>query len=180
MAETTKFRAKILDLIYKLSNDKVILLHDIIDIGSGDDPLLPRCDKFDLPVPYTEKCERNLLTYVGDARHLTEVVKKKYKVVYSSHLLEDFREDETIPVLKEWIKIIKNDGLLVILCPDQQKYLEHCRHMGEDPNEHHRIDSFSLTYVKSCLAKIPEVNFIFGEELFADGEYNFLCIARKN
>lgn len=29
-------------------------------------------------------------TYTGDARHLTEVALKKCKVVYSSHLLEDF------------------------------------------------------------------------------------------
>ncbi|MGV8058094.1 MAG: hypothetical protein AB2L12_08745 [Smithellaceae bacterium] len=180
MAETTKHRSKILDLIYELSNDKIILLRDIIDIGSGDDPLLSGCDKFDLPVPYTEKCDKKLLTYVGDARHLTEVVKKKYKVVYSSHLLEDFNEDETIPVLKEWIKIIKNDGLLIILCPDQQRYLEHCQRCEGKPNEHHRIDRFSLEYIKSCLAKIPEINFLFGEELFDDGEYNFLCIAHKS
>ena len=93
MAETSKFRPMIIDFIYK--NFKNINNWKILDIGSGDDPLLPDCDKFDLPQPYTKNCRADLLTYRGDARVIDQIVKRKYKVVYSSHLLEDFPRNET-------------------------------------------------------------------------------------
>lgn len=179
MAETSKFRGLILGLIDRFTNYAQLSELDIIDIGSGDDPLNSQCDKFDLPHPYTRDCNVNELTYKGDARKIDEIVTKKYDVVYSSHLLEDFSRKETISVLEKWTDLLKIGGILVLLLPDQQRYEAACRAKNEVPNVHHQITEFSLSYIKDCLKYISDMEVAFSRELFESGEYNFLIVARR-
>lgn len=60
--------------------------------------------------------------------------------VYASHLLEDFFE--WIPVLKEWTRIIKVGGYLVILVPDKKLWNEAIQR-GQNPNCDHRHESYA-------------------------------------
>jgi predicted SAM-dependent methyltransferase len=179
MAETSKYRIGILDLLYELNGNKPIPNMKVIDIGAGDDPILPDCDRFDLPEPYTERCNKKLLTYCGDARKIDEIVTRKYWIVYSSHLLEDFPRNETVDVLTRWTNLLVDGGLLVLLCPDQQKYVEFCKARGELPNVHHQIEDFSLKYLMDSISQIPNMMIMNGSELFAGGDYNIFVIAKK-
>ena len=179
MGETSKFRDRILWLIDSFIDVPKMTGADILDIGSGDDPLIYDCHKLDLPSPYTKKCDVVGLTYKCDARIADEVVNRKYLIVYSSHLLEDFPKEDTIPVLKRWSKLVEKDGLLILLLPDQQRYLAHCKRKNEKPNEHHSIQDFSVKYVKDCIRMVHGIEVILSEIYFDDGEYNFMIMARK-
>ena len=180
MAETSKFIVEIIRLIECFSKNKFDNLK-IIDIGSGDDPLSHFIDTFDLPVPYTKNCNVNWLTFTGDARYIKDIVKSKYDVVYSSHLLEDFDRSETVNVLRNWSELLNIGGILVLLLPDQQKYLERCERIGESPNEHHSINDFSLSYILECLSELNNMSVVYNYEFFIKDplEYNFLVIATK-
>lgn len=179
MAETSKFRGLILTVIDRYTGEKPMSELDVIDIGSGDDPLTTSCDKFDLPHPYTVNCNVKELTYKGDARVIDVIVTKKYDVVYSSHLLEDFARNETAPVLEKWCSLLKDEGVIVLLLPDQQRYEAFCKSRGEQPNVHHQISEFSMEYIRVCFEKIPDMQIIFCREMFEHGEYNFLIAAQK-
>lgn len=179
MAETSKFRGLILGVIDKLTNYVSLYDLDILDIGSGDDPLNGLCDKFDLPDPYTRNCKVSELTYKGDARDIDKIVSKKYDVVYSSHLLEDFARTDTIPILEKWTTLLKTNGIIVLLLPDQQRYEAACKSKNEIPNIHHQITDFSLKYINDCFLHIHYMQVVFSKELFDDGEYNFLIVAKK-
>jgi hypothetical protein len=152
---------------------------DILDIGSGDDPLAGSVDTFDLPNPYTEKCKVNQLTYKGDARDIKSIVTQLYDVVYSSHLLEDFPEDETFPILRQWADLVKVGGLLILLLPDQARYVAYCEAKNELPNVHHSIPHFSLSYIRDNVQKLQDFTPVHMEELFGGGDYNFIVILKK-
>ncbi|MEN6373912.1 MAG: glycosyltransferase family 9 protein [Smithella sp.] len=175
--ETSKFHNIILECIsnYKGSIDP----GNILDVGCGMDQLLPNCDTFDMDKPYTS-IDPIELTYRGDAETITKYVNKKYDILYSSHLLEDF--ENTTTVLNEWKKIIKDDGIMVLLLPDQQRYVQKCKIFHEKPNEHHKIDDFGLGYMKEQ-CKLAGLGVIRGMELFSrndpkDLEYNFLIVSK--
>jgi SAM-dependent methyltransferase len=83
-----------------------LLKGDGIDIGCGKDPILPEVDRFDLEH--------------GDANRISSYVKKEYDFVFSSHCLEHMHEPRE--VLKEWFKIVKPGGHLIVLVPDEDLY----------------------------------------------------------
>lgn len=179
MGETSKFRYFISSLIKSLYNDKKQLeLIKILDVGCGGDPLYEWCDKFDLLFPYTTDCVKNL-TYTGDAKQLDEFVPNKYDILYSSHLLEDFAENQTVDVLTKWAKLINDKGYLFLLLPDQQRYVEHCKRKREQPNIHHQIPHFGLDYVIDCITQVKGLVPIYNKTFFEDGDYNFIVIAMK-
>src|SRR5439155_15124894 len=79
--------------------------------------------------------------------------------VYSSHLLEDFFDTEA--VLREWIRVLKPEGKLVIFCPDEQRFKKHCKETGQPYNTAHVHEYFSLDYIKNILNKISETKIIY-------------------
>lgn len=178
MGETSKYRSLIMNLLYEFRGKEVPFNLEILDIGCGDDPITPTCSKADLEKPYT-KIDPRKLTYRGDARIASQFIKEKFDVVYSSHLLEDFARNETIDVLNEWAKLLEIGGIIVLLLPDQKRYVEHCKMIDELPNEHHQIDDFSLEYALNCLYKIEGLFVVYSKELFDKNDYNFLIVAKK-
>ena len=61
----------------------------------------------------------------GDYDHLdhNDITKLPHEdesvdVIYASHVLEYFDRDEAIPVLQEWIRVLKKGGILRIAVPD--------------------------------------------------------------
>lgn len=114
-----------------------------LDIGFGGDPIVPTAITFDRPEPYQkESLGRQILR--GDCRKLYFFCNECLDYIYSSHLLEDFTYDELENILKEWRRVLKTNGLLVINCPDQQKFLAHCAKTGQGINLAHKEPDFSL------------------------------------
>ncbi len=85
-------------------------------------------------------------TYLGYAENITKYVHKKYDVVYSSHLLEDYGEGQQLKVLKGWSELLRDDNSCIILClPDQKRYEKTTRY----PNPSHKVPNFGLDYLRS-------------------------------
>jgi SAM-dependent methyltransferase len=77
-----------------------------IDIGCGDDPLLPGMDTWDLEQ--------------GDGQYLSGVADETYDFVYSSHFLEHVR-DPHCALRNQW-RILRPGGYLLGVVPDEDLY----------------------------------------------------------
>lgn len=97
--------------------------------------------------------------------------------LYSSHFLEDVFD--WIPVLKEWDRVIKVGGRMVILVPDKTLWNEAIA-KGQPPNCEHRHESYpgELTEV---FAKFFGHYEVLEDRLtnVAPGDYTILFAARR-
>jgi predicted SAM-dependent methyltransferase len=130
-----------------------------LDIGYGGDPILPSAITVDMPSPYTTVGDAPL-NLAGDARDLRWFRDGTLDYVFSSHLLEDFKPDETRHVLLEWLRVIRTGGHLVIYCPDERVYSEHCRKTGQEYNKSHSIPDFGLEYLKGIVGGMEGVRVV--------------------
>jgi predicted SAM-dependent methyltransferase len=153
-----------------------------LDVGFGGDPINPAVIRMDMPSPYANTGEYPV-QLGGDCRNLRWIASDSLDYVYSSHVLEDFDRNETEPVLREWIRIIKPGGLIVLLLPDQPRYVESCLRRGEVwangviGNPHHSIADFSMQYVMEVAAKIGYTEKHHSVDTL--GEYSFLLVLKK-
>lgn len=145
-----------------------------IDLGYGGDPIVPNALTFDLPVPYAHEGDA-LKNFSGDARDLSRFNNDSFDFVFSSHLLEDFEDTEA--VLREWARVLKSGGNLVLYCPDEPTYREHCRATGQPYNQAHKIPNFSLAHVRRAIAKITELYVVHTIDTI--DLYSFEVVARK-
>lgn len=150
------------------------------DIGCGNDPVLPRAicvdtdreswDRYTSGEPYPENI------------HLpTGALSLPFKDasldwVYSSHLLEDF-EDWT-PLLREWSRVIKPGGVMVILMPDRWLW-KAAVEAGQPPNCAHRHEAIEgeLTFHGLTVGLEPLIDQ--RTKLFP-GDYSILYVGRKS
>lgn len=139
---------------------------DGVDLGYGGDAIVPWAICVDLKSPYT-RVGNHPRHLSGDASNLFWFNDCALDWVYSSHLLEDF--SDTSSVLREWIRVIKPGGRLILYCPDQKRYEAHCRSIGERPNEHHKIHNFSLKYVADILNAMDVKILHQHEDLYSFG-----------
>jgi predicted SAM-dependent methyltransferase len=144
-----------------------------IDVGFGGDPIHENAVRIDLPNPYSTGIYANQLS--GDAARLFWFADDALDYVFSSHLLEDFLD--TRAVLKEWLRVLKPGGALVIGCPDEQRYRQHCERTGQPRNDHHIHADFSLAKVRAFLAEIG--NNIVVHEDDAVGDYSWELVVKK-
>jgi predicted SAM-dependent methyltransferase len=111
----------------------------------------------------------------GDATKLHWFNDAVLDFVYSSHLLEDF--EDTRAVLLEWLRVLRPEGRLVIFCPDEQVYREHCRRTGQPYNEHHKVRDFSLAKVTNILGEIGATKIVYENPLVDN--YSWELVAEK-
>lgn len=145
---------------------------DGVDIGFGGDPIVPSAIAMDLPERYASY-KKNPQHLHGDAADLRWFRDESLDYVFSSHVLEDF--EDTGAVVREWLRVLRPGGRLVLFLPDEQTYRAHCRRNGKKPNEHHVHDNFGLHHVKSCLPAGVEIEY----ERFPVGIYSFELVVRK-
>lgn len=143
-----------------------------LDLGYGGDSISPYAINVDLPLPYT-KVGEDPQHLAGDARHLTWFKDDCLDYVYSSHLLEDF--PNTTEILKEWIRVIKPGGMLILVLPNEMRYRAHCQKFNEGRNMHHTIEEMSVDYM------LPIIKELGLEPYFVDwcGYYSFIIMAIK-
>jgi predicted SAM-dependent methyltransferase len=115
-----------------------------VDLGFGGDKIIPSAIGIDMPNPYTHLGE-DPVQLGGDARNLYWFKDNVLDYVYSSHLLEDFIDTENI--LKEWLRVLKVGGHLVLYLPDEQVYSAHCKATGQPHNDGHKLAHFGLDHV---------------------------------
>ncbi|MBX3749526.1 MAG: class I SAM-dependent methyltransferase [Opitutaceae bacterium] len=122
-----------------------------LDIGFGGDPINAAAIRVDLVQPYGT-VGRHPVQLGGDAGNLPWFRDNTLDYVFSSHLLEDFQDTEA--VLREWLRVLKPGGRLIIYCPDEMRYRAHCRATGQPYNIYHVHADFSLEFVQRALARI--------------------------
>jgi predicted SAM-dependent methyltransferase len=145
-----------------------------VDLGFGGDPITEAAIRVDRPEPYSHTgCYQVQLG--GDAAKLRWFKDGVLDYVYSSHLLEDF--DETSTILIEWLRVLRPGGRLVIFCPDEQIYRQHCRKTGQPYNFQHKVPDFSLAKVKKILGDIGGTKILHENPLIDD--YSWELVAQK-
>jgi len=150
-----------------------------LDIGFGGDAITPNAISMDLAKPYT-KTGNGSLNLRGDAKNLCWFKNNVLDYIYSSHLLEDFYETEE--VLKEWRRVIKPRGFLILLLPDEQRYRKYRQSLGKTGNPKHKHSNFSLEKVKLILKSINMKIIKEYDPLIykpENSDYNFAIIAKK-
>ena len=154
-----------------------------LDIGFGGDAITTSAVRMDLPSPYTRVGRHSTVQLGGDCRSLSWWCDGVLDYVYSSHVLEDFPETETALILREWTRVLKPGGRLILLLPDQQRYLAHCRRMAEVDadgilgNAHHSVAHFSLEFVDTAAASAGNLRQIAAHPRV--GPYSFAVIYEK-
>lgn len=128
-----------------------------LDIGFGGDAITPAAIRVDLPAPYAHYGDQPV-QLGGDASRLPWFADGQLDFVFSSHVLEDFVD--TADVLREWLRVLRPGGRLVLFCPDEQAYRAHCAATGQPYNTHHVHADFSLATVKRALAGIAAVRVL--------------------
>lgn len=104
-----------------------------IDVGAAGDAITPRALSIDLATPYGAHWGQS--QWEGDGTNLHWFRDGVLDYVYSSHLLEDFAD--WLPVLKEWARVIRPGGYLVILIPDKARW-QAALNRGQPPNLAHK------------------------------------------
>lgn len=115
---------------------------------------------------------------ISDARKLTVIGDNECDYVYSSHMLEDLIDKDIIPCLNEWFRVIKDNGYLIIYCPVQRVYKRHCEITNQPVNRDHKVEYFSLRYLKNKLEKC-DYKYEVIYEIPIVNNYSFLLVIKK-
>lgn len=116
-----------IDLPYKAESKKICwevapyLVGRGLDIGAGDFRVLPHVitvdnedhAQFGFSLRPDVKC---------DCRKLDVFGSQSMDFVYSSHLIEHVPYDETVDMFREWVRVVKPGGYVVIFAPDEDDY----------------------------------------------------------
>lgn len=149
-----------------------------IDIGFGGTKITPTAITFDLPKGYCPSLEGHKQIMKGDCRSLSFFCDEVFDFIYNSHILEDFRYKELPAIINEWRRVLKPSGLLVINCPDQQKFLKHCAQTGQPINRAHKEQDFSLeNFRKYVINKTGPWEEVFVEPVA--GPYSWYLVVKK-
>jgi predicted SAM-dependent methyltransferase len=145
-----------------------------VDIGSGGAPILLQAIAID------RNCPSQYSDYVhlkGDARKLNWFKDESLDYVFSSHCFEDFEPNEKEQVLREWLRVIKIGGLLLLYLPNEQDYRKYCKEHNATSNQDHKDEYFSIETVRELARKVGGTH----EELAITkhGDYCFFIVLRK-
>jgi len=146
-----------------------------LDLGFGGDPIVDHAIRIDMPAPYANMGNQRV-QLGGDAGNLYWFRDDVLDFIYSSHLLEDFLDTES--VLREWLRVIKPGGRLILYCPDEKHFREHCRKTGQPYNKRHKHETFSLKFVEEKLIALGENEFIYENPFVDDYSWELVLVKR--
>jgi SAM-dependent methyltransferase len=90
--------------------------------------------------------------FIAEATELHFLPTNAYDFVLSSHVLEHIANP--IRALKQWIGLLKNEGLLVLLLPDKHKTFDHRRPVTILD---HLIEDYENQIAEDDLTHLPEI-----------------------
>jgi SAM-dependent methyltransferase len=138
--------------------EKQFLSGEGIDIGCGPDPIKPDVKTFDIED--------------GDANHITKFVNQTFDFVFSSHCLEHMMNPHD--ALHEWWKLVKPDGYLIFLVPDEDLYEQ-----GIFPSRFNGDHKHTFTISKAQSWSPVSVNVLDLAQSLPNGEIERLCLQDK-
>lgn len=90
--------------------------------------------------------------YIAEATNLESIPSEDYDFVLSSHVLEHMANP--VLALKEWVRILKSRGLLVMLLPHKDGTFDHHRPVT---TMQHLISDFESGMAEDDLTHLPEI-----------------------
>lgn len=149
-----------------------------VDLGSKGLPVVPWAIQVELPAKdfyrYQGYALPNTVEWQGTALDLP-FKDGVLDWVLSSHLLEDFLDWD--PILKEWIRVLKPGGYLIIQMPDHERFQKACRD-GGGGNENHKHETY--------LGEMSSIAAAYGLKVISEkfterpiGNYNILFIGQR-
>lgn len=153
-----------------------------IDVGFGNDKIREDFIGADKERPYSGGTGYKV-DLVCDVSQGIPSLDDTFDVVYSSHLIEDFVD--TGKILREFIRIGKNGGMMILVFPDQQKYEQSCLIKNEIPNRAHKIKEMGMEYMLNQMKligglpiltsfEVPQYNCVIIAEILKQRENNAL------
>lgn len=116
-----------------------------LDIASHGDPVVPWAWQLELPEDKYKAYNSGASPFGpvqlrGYAEHLP-VETGSLDFVYSSHLLEDFLEEQWVNALREWSRPLKQGGKLIVIVPERNLWAAAITR-GQAPNCSHKYEPF--------------------------------------
>lgn len=170
-SETSKIRHLVIDYCNGIG----------CDIGFGGDKIKKvNCIGIDYAQPYAYTGEDKVDIACDLFNENIPVANDTYDYVYSSHLIEDFVD--TKKTLIEFIRILKSDGNLVLVFPNQKLYEKHCIATDQPLNPHHIHTEMSLQFMFKKLSEIENisVNTLFSSDCEIDYNVVMVCTITKH
>ena len=137
-----------------------------LDLGCGNSKI--RVDAIGIDI-YNPNADMNT-----DARLLDQYSNNHFDYVFSSHLLEEL--DNTEAVLKEWLRVLKDRGYLVLYQADKDLYYPIGDPQCNGAHKHH----FSWESLWAILEKIPGTKLIHHSLHPETKEWSFELVIQKN
>ena len=119
-----------------------------LDIGGRPDPLSLYTELFPLITNVRTWDLEN-----GDAQYLTSIKDETYDFVHSSHCLEHLNDPSE--GLKNWLRILKPNGYLIITVPDEDLYEQ-----GKFPSTFNKDHKHTFTIYKQTSWSKKSINII--------------------
>jgi predicted SAM-dependent methyltransferase len=145
-----------------------------VDLGSGGDPIVPHAIQF-------ERGRQSHLStlpiqWVSDTALLNLPFKDQtLDFVYASHILEDFYE--WTPILKEWARVVKKGGAMIIQVPDHERFRKVVA-AGQPDNLAHKHESFPGELTRYFNQALSEWRVVM-DRFEPEDSYNVLFVANR-
>jgi predicted SAM-dependent methyltransferase len=146
------------------------------DIGFGGDKIKNDCIGIDFSTPYANTGKDIVDIPCDVINEQIPIQKDTFDYVYSSHLIEDF--ENTKEGLEKFIKILKNEGLLILIFPDQKKYEKHCKRTGQPLNTYHKHADMGLHFMLNVLKQLQEVSYQLVFQSNCEIDYNVILVVK--
>ena len=142
-----------------------------LDIGCGPERIWPHAVGID------RYLSAKGAAIAGDIKKIPTFADQSMDWVFSSHALEDFAEEDTLPILREWWRVIRPGGFLVLYLPHEDHYPK----IGEDGCNPAHLRNLNQQNVIDAMTEVDEKGWdLIEDEVRAGGnEYSFYQVFRK-
>lgn len=153
-----------------------------LDIGSQGDPVVPWAWQLELPTPeyahYNANHKLPAPVQLRGHMHALPVESDSLSWVYCSHVIEDTLLDKWPALMREWARVVRVGGYVIVLAPERERWNYAIRVLGQCPNCSHRHEP--ILGDLSQAARVAGLDVV-EERLTAcfEHDYSLLLIARR-
>lgn len=147
------------------------------DIGFGGDKIKKvDCLGIDFAQPYAHTGKDKVDIACNVMEEPIPVEDNFFDYVYTSHLIEDFRD--TNAALIEFIRILKSGGNLILVFPDQPTYEAHCKRTGQPLNTFHVHATMGYDYMIDRLNELTGIQYKIEYSSNKEIDYNVIMVIK--
>lgn len=148
---------------------------NVLELGSGGWPCCPHAIQLDLQRFHHPEYDLPPVQLVWNAFTRLPFDNGTFDTLVASHVLED--TSDWFPVLREWMRVVKTGGHLIIQVPDLKRFraVVAANPLAENPNHKHESFVGELSMYAEKLGGLRVILDKFQPET----DYNILFIAQR-